>query len=65
MRIGHTVIDTFPDTHVFVKDRASRFIIANAAHLATLGAARIEDVVGKSDLDLFPAELAQQYYADE
>ncbi|MFL5800696.1 MAG: substrate-binding domain-containing protein [Roseiflexaceae bacterium] len=61
----HTVIDTFPDTHVFVKDRASRFIIVNAAHLATLGAARIEDVVGKSDLDLFPAELAQQYYADE
>jgi PAS domain S-box-containing protein len=61
----HTVIDTFPDTHVFVKDRASRFIIANAAHLATLGAARIENVVGKSDLDLFPAELAQQYYTDE
>jgi rsbT co-antagonist protein RsbR len=61
----HKVIDTFPDTHVFVKDRASRFIIANAAHLATLGMVRLEEVVGKSDLDLFPAELAQQYYADE
>ncbi len=43
----HKVIDTFPDTHVFVKDRASRFMIANAAHLATLGAARLEEVVGK------------------
>jgi PAS domain S-box-containing protein len=60
-----TVIDAFPDTHVFVKDRASRFIIANAASLTTLGAARLEDVVGRSDLDLFPQELAAQYYADE
>jgi PAS domain S-box-containing protein len=61
----HRVIDTFPDTHVFVKDRASRFLIANAAHLATLGAERLEDIVGKNDFDLFPEDLAQQYYADE
>jgi PAS domain S-box-containing protein len=60
-----SVIDAVPDTHLFVKDRASRFMITNAAHLQTLGKTRLEDVIGKTDLELTPGELANQYYADE
>ena len=30
-----------------------------------LGAAHPDEVAGKSDLDIFPAELAKQYFADE
>jgi len=60
-----TVIDALPDTRAFAKDRAGCFIIANAAHLAALGANRLEDVVGKSDFDLSPADLAAQSHDDE
>ncbi len=59
-----TLIDQLPD-HVFIKDRQSRFVTANVATLRTLGAAAIEEVVGKSDFDFLPRELAGQFYADE
>src|SRR5262249_48984165 len=49
-----TLMDHLPD-HVFVKDTASRFVTANASTLRTLGAARLEFVVGKSDADFLPA----------
>jgi len=59
-----TLIDNLPD-YIFVKDAESRFITANAAHLRTFGARNLDEVVGKTDFDLFPRELAEQYYADE
>jgi PAS domain S-box-containing protein len=59
-----TLTDHLPD-HIFVKDRESRFLAANAAVLRTLGAAREEEVLGKTDFDFFPRELAQPYYDDE
>jgi PAS domain S-box-containing protein len=59
-----TLIDGLPD-NVFVKDRQSRFLINNLAHVRTLGATRPEEVIGKTDLDIFPVELANQYYEDE
>jgi PAS domain S-box-containing protein len=59
-----TLMDHLPD-YVFVKDAESRFVMANAAHLQTLGAASLGDVAGKTDLELFPRELAEPYFADE
>jgi PAS domain S-box-containing protein len=59
-----TLMDHLPD-HVFIKDEASRFVTANAATLHTLGAAALEEVVGKCDFDFLPRERAEQYYADE
>lgn len=59
-----TLMDNLPDS-VFVKDTQSRFILNNAAHRAILGKATLAEVVGKTDFDLFPSELATQYYADE
>ncbi len=59
-----TLMDNLPD-HIFVKDDHSRFVTANAATLHTLGAASLDEVVGKSDFDFLSRELAEQYYADE
>ena len=59
-----TLIDGLPD-NIFVKDRQSRVLISNLAHVRTLGATRLDEVLGKSDRDIFPAEAANQYYEDE
>jgi PAS domain S-box-containing protein len=59
-----TLIDNLPD-YIYVKDTESRFMINNLAHTRLLGATRPEELVGKTDFDTFPHELAAQYYADE
>jgi PAS domain S-box-containing protein len=59
-----TLIDSLPD-NIFVKDRKSRFLVNNLAHVKTLGANNQDEVLGKSDLDIFPEELARQYYEDD
>ncbi len=59
-----TLIDSLPD-NIFVKDRKSRFLVNNLAHVRTLGATHQDEVLGKSDLDIFPAEAASQYFEDD
>jgi PAS domain S-box-containing protein len=59
-----TLIDSLPD-NIFIKDRKSRFLVNNLAHVRILGATNPEEVLGKSDLDMFPQELAGQYYEDD
>lgn len=59
-----TLIDNLPD-YIYIKDRQSRFLINNTAHLHVLGAQTQEEVIGKGDFDIFPHELAIQYYTDE
>jgi rsbT co-antagonist protein RsbR len=63
-KLLRTVIDSLPD-YIFVKDRESRFVINNEAHVRVLKATTQDKVVGKTDFDIFPPELANQYYADE
>jgi two-component system, sensor histidine kinase and response regulator len=58
------LIDNLPD-FIFVKDVDSRFVVNNAEHLRALGAATQEEVVGKTDFDLFPEDLAARYHTDE
>lgn len=60
-----TLMDNIPDCYIFVKDAESRFVTTNVAHLKTLGVGSVEEVVGRTDFDFFPRELAEQYYADE
>ena len=55
-----TLMDNLP-AYVFVKDCEGRFITTNAAHLKVLGERTLEEVIGKTDADLFPPELAEQY----
>src|SRR5665213_3024730 len=55
------VIDIIPD-HVFVRDRASRHLINNQSQLDILRAKTLEDTIGKSDFDFYPAEMARKFH---
>ena len=59
------MINHLPDCHVFLKDRQSRFVITNQYLIQLLGVKTMEDLIGKTDFDIFPKELAEQYYRDE
>jgi PAS domain S-box-containing protein len=59
-----TLIDNLPD-YIYVKDTAGRFLIANIAVAQLMGAATPEALVGQIDFDFYPAELAEQFHADE
>lgn len=59
-----TMIDNLPDL-IYVKDERSRFLINNHAQLAALGAHTQEEVLGRTDFDYFPEEIAAGFYADE
>ena len=59
-----TLIDNLPD-YVYAMDAEGRFIIANVAVARQLGFSSPNEVIGKSNFDLFPHELATRYHADE
>jgi PAS domain S-box-containing protein len=59
-----TLIDTLPD-FVYVKDRAGRYVLTNTANLGLLGGRPMEEVIGKTIHDLFPAEHARLYEEDD
>ena len=58
-----TVIDNLPD-FVYLKDVNHRYLLNNIAHARSLGTFA-DGVVGKTDFDFFPLELAQGYHDDE
>ncbi|MEO8494415.1 MAG: PAS domain-containing protein [Planctomycetota bacterium] len=59
-----TIIDNIPDL-IFIKDRAGRFVAVNAAMLRVLNVKAEEEVIGKTDFDFSPPELAANYVADD
>jgi PAS domain S-box-containing protein len=59
-----TLIDNLPD-YVYAKDAEGRFIVANMGVARQLGFSSPNEVIGKSDFDLFPHELAARYHAEE
>ena len=59
-----TLIDNLPDT-IYVKDIEGRKIIANRADVECIGAATEEDVLGKTDLELFNNDIGRRGYADD
>src|SRR3984885_2460470 len=50
------IVHELPD-FLFVKDRESRFVFANAATALSLGFEKACALTGKTDFDLFPLEL--------
>ena len=59
-----TLIDCLHD-NLWVKDVESRFVISNRVTATRMGRAEPADLIGKSDLELLPAEIAQKFYDDE
>jgi PAS domain S-box-containing protein len=58
-----TLIDNLPD-FIYVKDAECRFLLANAAVAGHMGTVPSQ-LLGKSDFDFFPPELANAYCEDE
>jgi len=58
-----TLIDNMPDV-IYIKDRESRFIVANKK-VATVMGSTPEEVINKTDFDFYTHDLASQYYEDE
>ena len=63
-KVLRTVIDNLPD-NIFIKDTDSRFIDSNLAHVHHLRAKSLDEIVGKTDFDMYPREMAASYYEDE
>ncbi len=59
-----TIVDSIPDA-IYVKDLASRKVIANRADCQNCGVEKEEDLLGKDDFDCFPVEDAERYLADD
>lgn len=59
----HSLVETLPQ-NIFRKDLALRFTFANQQFCQALGRP-LQDVVGKTDFDFFPADLARKYQADD
>ena len=47
-----------------LKDTQRRYLITNQANAAACGHT-VEEIIGKSDLELWPSELAQRHLADD
>jgi PAS domain S-box-containing protein len=59
----HSLVESLPQ-NIFRKDRAGRITFGNQRYLATLGGS-LSELLGKTDLDLFPAHLAKKYRDDD
>jgi PAS domain S-box-containing protein len=63
-RMLRALIDNVPD-FMYVKDARSCFVVANASLATSMGVSSPADVLGKTDFDFYPRDLAKQYYEDE
>lgn len=59
-----TVIDNLPD-YIYAKDTKGRFILKNLAEARLIEATSSIDVIGKTNFDYDPTELANKYHADD
>jgi sigma-B regulation protein RsbU (phosphoserine phosphatase) len=59
-----TIIDHLP-SRLYVKDKASRYVLNNKSHLEMLGVKSMEEAIGRTTLDFFPGERGQQALADD
>jgi len=59
----HSLVETMPQ-NVYRKDLQGRFTFANRQFLQHFNS-KLEDILGKTDFDFFPKELAEQYTADD
>jgi diguanylate cyclase (GGDEF)-like protein/PAS domain S-box-containing protein len=63
MALYHSLVQNLPQ-NIFRKDLEGRFTFANTQFCATIGK-RLEEILGRSDYDLFPAALARKYQEDD
>jgi len=60
----YTLIDNLPD-FIYIKDRDNKFIIANKKLAVTFGLKSGKELIGKTDHDFYPKQLADKFLKDE
>lgn len=60
----NAMLDNLPYL-TWLKDTKGRFIAVNQTFLKTTNKQHLHEVLGKTDLDLWPSELAEKYRADD
>lgn len=60
----YNLINNMPD-FIYIKDNQSRFIIANKKLANVMHFDSPEDLIGKTDMDFYPKEMAEKFYSDE
>jgi two-component system, sensor histidine kinase and response regulator len=60
----HSIIDDLPD-RIYIKDTQCRFLLNNRSHMFALKASSQQDLIGKTDFDFRPAEIAQKSFEDD
>ena len=58
------LIDNLPDA-IYVKDTECRKTIANIADVRNIGMQSEAEVLGKTDFDFYPEDIATGFYADD
>lgn len=58
------VIDNIPD-FIYAKDAESRFLLANSYLANVVGVKTPEELLGKTDFDFYPREMAEAFSQDE
>jgi PAS domain S-box-containing protein len=59
-----TLIDSLPD-QIYAKDGRGRFSLANVHVLSAFGLKKPGDLLGRTDFDFFPDELAERLFREE
>ncbi len=59
-----TLINNIPD-QAFIKDTRSRFIFANKITALQMNLKGQQELIGKTDFDFYPKEIAEQYFKRE
>ncbi len=63
-RMLRTLIDNIPYP-IYVQDKECRKVIANKADVENIGCANEAEVLGKTDIELFPGEIGERGYNDD
>lgn len=63
-KLLRAMIDNIPD-HIFVKDAKGRKIISNLSDYRDFGFVNEDQVLGKTDLEIFPGQIGVRGHADE
>ncbi|MEO6721032.1 MAG: PAS domain S-box protein, partial [Ferruginibacter sp.] len=58
------MIENIPD-QIYLKDNESRFLLCNMPVAKNAGCESQSDMIGKTDFDFIPEEIAREYFADE
>lgn len=61
----HQLFECLPDTYFYAKNAQGQFVMGNQALAELLGLKSADDLIGRTDHELSPADLADQYVAED